>query len=136
MFQCLNIFGRKQKGLTNPVPNELSVELIIPPIYQGKAVPPSVVVMELLWQQYGLDLLHPKVSRWLERNAPDVKYAIVRNQFASGNDNTRFIVGPQGTVKLQISLETDDRLREVSSQYILSQVGHSFEPETEPQLAA
>jgi hypothetical protein len=81
-------------------------------------------------------MLHPEVSRWLEKNAPDVKYAAVRNQFASGNDKTQFKVGSQGTVQLQLSLETDDRLREVSSQYILSQVRHSFEPETEPQLAA
>jgi hypothetical protein len=136
MFQCLDIFGRKQTEFKNPVANELSVELIMPACYQGKAVPPSIVMMELLWQQYGLDMLHPKVSRWLERNAPDVKYAAAGNQFASGNDSAQFTVGPQGTVELQVSLEVDDRLREVSSQYIWSQVQHSMEPETEPQLAA
>jgi hypothetical protein len=136
MFKCLNIFGRKQKGFTNPVSNELSVELRMPAVYQGKSVPPSVVVMELLWQQYGLDLLHPKVSRWLERNAPDVKYAAARNQFASENDSTSFTVGPQGTIQLQLPLTVDDRLRDVSFRYILSQIPHSIEPETEPKLAA
>jgi hypothetical protein len=136
MFRCLNIFGRKQPEFTNPVANQLSVELIMPAIYQGKAVPPSIIMMELLWQQYGLDMLHPEVSRWLERNAPDVKYAAARNQFASGNERAQFTVGPQGTVELQLPLKLDDRLREVSSQYILSQVQHPMEPGTEPQLAA
>jgi hypothetical protein len=136
MFQCLDIFGRKQTRFKNSVANELSVELIMPAVYQGKAVPPSIVMMELLWQQYGLDMLHPAVSRWLEKNAPDVKYAAARNQFASGNGSTQFKVGPQGTVELQVSLEVDDRLREVSSQYIWSQVQRPMEPGTEPQLAA
>jgi hypothetical protein len=136
MFQCLNIFSRKQQGVTKPVAHELSVELIIPACYHGKAVPSSLVLMELLWQQYGLDLLHPEVSRWLEQNAPDVKYAAARNQFASDNDSAQFVVGRQGTVELRLPLEVDDRLREVSSQYILSQLQHSMEPETEPQLAA
>jgi hypothetical protein len=136
MFQCLNIFSRKQQEFTKPVANELSVELIIPAGYHGKAIPPSVVLMELLWQQYGLDMLHPEVSRWLEQNAPDVKYAAATNQLASGNDSAQFTVGPQGTVELQLSLTVDDRLREVSSQYILSHIQHSMEPETEPQLAA
>jgi hypothetical protein len=132
MFQCLDIFSRKQPEFTNPVANQFSVELIMPPCYQGKAVPPSIVMMELLWQQYGLDMLHPEVSRWLERNAPDVKYAAARNQFASGNDSAQFTVGPEGTVEMQLSLEFDDRLREVSSQYILNQIEQSMEP----QLAA
>jgi hypothetical protein len=136
MFQCLDIFGRKQTRFKNSVANELSVELIMPAVYQGKAVPPSIVMMELLWQQYGLDMLHPEVSRWLEKNAPDVKYAAARNQFASGNGSAQFKVGPQGTVELQVSLEVDDRLREVSSQYIWSQVQRPMEPGTEPQLAA
>jgi hypothetical protein len=136
MFQCLDIFGRKQTEFKNPVANELSFELIMPAYYQGKAVPPSIVIMELLWQQYGLDMLHPKVSRWLERNAPDVKYAAARNQFASENDSTSFTVGPQGTIQLQLPLTVDDRLRDVSFRYILSQIPHSIEPETEPKLAA
>lgn len=87
--------------------------------------------MELLWQQYGLDIVHPEVSRWLERNAPDVKYAVARSQFFVGCDKiSQFKVGPKGTVEFQLSLNIDDRLREVSSQYILSQVQHSIEPET------
>jgi hypothetical protein len=136
MFQCLDNFGSKQQGFTNPVPDKLTVKLRMPVVYHGKVVPPSVVVMELLWQQYGLDLLHPEVSGWLEQNAPDVKYAAARNEFASDNGSTQFTLGPQGTVEFQLPLTVDDRLREVSSQYILSQIQHSTEPETTPQLAA
>jgi hypothetical protein len=126
MFQCLNIFRCKQH---DPVANELSIELRIPISYQDKAVPTSIIVMELLWQQYGLDVIHPKVSRWLEQNAPDIK-------FASSDDRTQFKVGPKGTIELHLPLKVDDRLREVSFQYILSQVQHPTEPETAPQLLA
>jgi hypothetical protein len=101
--------------------NQLSVNLRMPAFYRGKAVPTSIVVMELLWQQYGLDLLHPEVSRWLEQNAPDVRSAAANGQFAHGE------VGPQGNVELLLPLEIDDRLRAVSSQYILSQIEHSTE---------
>jgi hypothetical protein len=133
MFQSFNTFGRKQQDFTNPVVNELSVKLRMPAGYQGKAVPTSIVVMELLWQQYGLDMIHPQVSRWLEQNAPDVKYMAAKSQFARGNDVN---VGPTGIIELLLPLKLDDRLREVSSQYILSQVQHSMEPEAELPLAA
>jgi hypothetical protein len=139
MFQCLNIFGRKQQGFANPVPDELTVKLRMPAVYRGKVVPPSIVVMELLWQQYGLDVLHPEFSRWVEKNAPDIIAATKNhfiNDFAKDNGSHPFRVGPQGTVELNLSLTVDDRLREVSFQYILSQVPHTIEPETEPQLAA
>jgi hypothetical protein len=136
MFQSFNTFNRKQQNFTNPVVNELSVKLRMPACYQGKAVPTSIVVMELLWQQYGLDMIHPEVSLWLEKNAPDVKYMAAKSQFARGNDSTEINVGPTGIIDLHLSLNVDDRLREVSSQYILSQVQHSMEPETELPLAA
>jgi hypothetical protein len=45
-------------------------------------------------------------------------------------------IGPTGIIEFHLSLNVDDRLREVSSQYILSQVQHSMEPETELPLAA
>jgi hypothetical protein len=135
MFECLDIFSRKQRGITGPMSDELRIKLAMPPVYKGKNVPPSVVLMELLWQQYGLDLLHPEVSRWLEQNAPDVKYASAQNQVTDEDEIDQFVVGPQGTVELQFPLEIDDRLRAVSSQYILSHIP-TFEPETEPQLAA
>jgi hypothetical protein len=136
MFQSFNTFGRKQQDFTNPVINEMSVKLRMPACYRGKAVPTSIVVMELLWQQYGLDMIHPKVSRWLEQNAPDVKYMAAKTQFAGGNDRTEINVGSTGIIELQLPLKLDDRLREVSSHYILSQVQHSIEPETELPLAA
>lgn len=140
MFKCLNIFGRKHQSLNDAAENEMSVILTMPACYRGKSVPTSIVIMELLWQQYGLDLLHPQLSRWLEFNAPEVKYAAARSQYEIGSgENPRFKVGPRGTLQLRLSLDDDDRLREVSSQYIFSQIKPSFgpfEPHTEPQLAA
>jgi hypothetical protein len=136
MFQSINIFGHKQQAFTNPVINRLSVKLRMPAGYQDKVVSASIVVMELLWQQYGLDVIHPEVSRWLEKNAPDVKYMAANNQFASGDDRSKFRVGSNGTIELHLPLKLDDRLREVSSQYILSQVQHSIDPDTELRLAA
>jgi hypothetical protein len=136
MSKCLNIFGRKQQGFTDRANNDLAVELVMPACYQGKTVPTSIVLMELLWQHYGLDLLHPKLSRWMELNAPDVKYAAARSTLKIGQDSGPFKVGPKGTIRLQLSLDDDDRLREVSSQYIFSQIKPTFEPHTTPRLAA
>jgi hypothetical protein len=135
MFQSFTT-SAKQQDFMNPVVNELSVNLRMPAGYQGKVVPTSIVVMELLWQQYGLDVIHPEVSRWLEKNARDVKNMVARNQFANGDDNSKFRVKANGTIDLLLPLKTDDRLREVSSQYILSQVQRDLEPETEFRLAA
>jgi hypothetical protein len=115
----------------NTKANEMSVKLRMPLGFQGKTVPMNVVVMELLWQQYGLDMLHPEVSRWMDQHAPEVKSLV-----ASHHNNAGFTVSPKGTVEMQVSLRTDDRLREVSSQYILSQVGHSAAPQQELRLAA
>jgi hypothetical protein len=136
MFQSFNNIGREQQAFTNPVVNELSVKLRMPVGYQGKVVPTSIVVMELLWQQYGMDMIHPEVSRWLEKNAPDVKYMAAKSQFACSNGRAEVNVGPTGIIELHLPLNLDDRLREVSSQYILSQVQHSMEPEAELPLAA
>src|SRR5262245_15017006 len=123
----------KQQDFTNPVVNELSVKLRMPAGYQGKVVPTSIVVMELLWQQYGLDVIHPEVSRWLEKNAPEVKNMAART---SNGDGSKFTVKANGTIDLLLPLKTDDRLRAVSSQYILSQVQRDLEPVTELRLAA
>jgi hypothetical protein len=135
MFQSFNIFGRKQQGSAHAVIDELPVMLNMPAGFHGKTVPASIVVMELLWQQYGLDMLHPEVSRWLEQHAPDIKYAVAESRFASSNDCTMFKVGPKGTIELHLSLKVDDRLREIASQYILSQVQHYDEITEEHQEA-
>jgi hypothetical protein len=136
MFQSIYIpVGKQQPVTTGPVADKLLVKLRMPAGYQGKIVPTSMVVMELLWQQYGLDLIHPEVSRWIVKNAPDLKYMAasmaVNNQFAG----SKFRASMNGTVELHLPLNVDDRLREVSSQYIRSQV-NSIDAETELQLAA
>ena len=133
MFQNSTNIGRTQQGFTNSVANELAVTLEMPGWSKGKMVPTSRVVTALLWQQYGLDVLHPEVSRWLEQNAPDVKNA-AEKKVANGNAQSR--VGSDGTIKVHLPLNIDDRLREVSSRYILSQVRHSVEPKREYRLAA
>jgi hypothetical protein len=134
MFQCLNILGSKQQGLSEV--SELPVKLSMPDGYQNKAVSTSLFMKELLWQQYGMDVIHPEVSRWLELNAPDVKYAAVDNQLSESDDSAPFNVDPNGTIELHLPLEIDDRLREVSTQYFLSQIRHSIEPDTESRLQA
>lgn len=136
MFQCLNIFGYIKRGFTNLEVSELPVKLSMPVGYRSKAVPTDIVVMQLLWQQYGMDVTHPEVIRWLERNAPDVKNVAANNQFADDDDHTYIKVDPNGTIELYLPLSIDDRLREVSTEYFLSQVQHSIEPDTEPRLQA
>ena len=130
MFQSFNNSKHNQEG-TSTLANQLSVKLRMPLGYQGKNVPASVVMMELLWQQYGLDLLHPEVSRWLEQHAPEVKALV-----AGDGRHTSFTVGPKSTIEMHLSLRTDDRLREVSSQYILSQAQHSMAPQRGLRLVA
>jgi hypothetical protein len=136
MFQSIYIpVGKQEPVTTGPVADKLLVKLRMPAGYQGKVVPTSMVVMELLWQQYGLDLIHPEVSRWIVKNAPDLKYMAasmaVNNQFA-GSD---FKAGLNGIIELHLPLNVDDRLREVSSLYIRSQI-NSIDPETELPVAA
>jgi hypothetical protein len=100
---------------------ELPVLLQMSNWREGETVSTSTVVMAFLWQYYGLDLNHPEVSRWLEQNAPDVKYAVAEDQLARGDDRSSFRIGPNGMVTVHLSLEVDDRLRDISSRYILRQ---------------
>jgi hypothetical protein len=118
MFQSINIFGRKQQNRAASMIDQLPVMVEMPAGYEGKTVSSNKVMMALLWQQYGLDLLHPEFSRWLEQNAPDVKYAVAQNRCKNG-ERAGVRVGADGRIKVQISPEVDDRLREISSQYIL-----------------
>jgi hypothetical protein len=118
MFQSINIFGRKQQNRADSMIDQLPVMVEMPAGYEGKTVSSNTVMMALLWQQYGLDLLHPEFSRWLEQNAPDVKYAVAQNRYKDG-ERAGLRVGTDGKIKVQLSPEVDDRLREISSQYIL-----------------
>ncbi|HKX32997.1 MAG TPA: hypothetical protein VJ302_35275, partial [Blastocatellia bacterium] len=52
------------------------VVLRLPAKFKDKLINAGSVVQEVLLQHYGMDLRDPGVSQWLERNAPDVKYAI------------------------------------------------------------
>jgi hypothetical protein len=133
MFQASTTFGRNQQGSTQSASDELQVKLEMPGWSKGKTVSTGRVVAALLWQQYGLDVLHPEVSSWLEQNAPDVKYAVARN--SNDSNSAQFRVESDGTVKVHLSLKVDDRLRAVSSNYILSQVGQPAAPQKR-QLAA
>jgi hypothetical protein len=87
MFHSSAIFRRKRQA---SAPYELPVMLQMHGWSEGDTVSATTVVLVLLWQYYGLDLCHPEVSRWLEQNAPDVKYAVAEDQLASGDDRTRF----------------------------------------------
>jgi hypothetical protein len=118
MFQSINIFGRKQQNRASSMIDQLPVMVEMPAGYEGKTVSSNKVMMALLWQQYGLDLLHPEFSRWLEQNAPDVKYAVAQNR-CKNNERAGLRVGADGRIKVQLSPEVDDRLREISSQYII-----------------
>jgi hypothetical protein len=118
MFQSINIFGRKEQNRAAELIDQLPVMVEMPAGFEGKTVSSSTVMMALLWQQYGLDLLHPEFSRWLEQNAPDVKYAVAQNK-VKNNERAGLRVGADGTIKVQLSPKVDDRLREISSQYIL-----------------
>jgi len=131
MFQNVTDLLQKQRGSVDSQENGLPLTLVVPGVVEGTLVPASTVVSALLWQQYGLDLLHPEVSRWLEKNAPDVKYAVARKKFARGvnSNNANFRVGRNCTLKVYLTLEIDDRLRKVSSDYIWWQVKRSMEPE-------
>jgi hypothetical protein len=129
MFNGFAIFGRKRQASAQ---SELPVMLQMHGWSEGETVSTSTVVMALLWQYYGLDLRHPEVSRWLEQNAPDVKYAIAEDQLASGDNRTRFRIGPNGMMTIHLSLEVDDRLREVAANYILRQSADFDQVATSP----
>jgi hypothetical protein len=131
MFQSITEFWHKQEDALDSDDYGLPLLLEIPDATEGTMVSSGTVVAALMWQQYGLDLLHPEVSRWLENNAPDVKYAVARNKFTHGDDyhNHNFRVGRYGTLKIHLSLEIDARFRKVSSDYIRWQVDRSMEAE-------
>jgi hypothetical protein len=131
MFQSINIFARKEQYSAAEPIDQLTVIVEMPARFEGTKVSSRAVMISLLWQQYGLDLLHPEFSRWLEQNARDVKYAVAQNSVPNGV-NAGLRVGANGMVKVQLSLEFDRRLREVSSQYIMWQMGPEMEqPEIE-----
>jgi hypothetical protein len=117
-FQNIGIFGRKQQNRAAAMIDRFPVMVEMPAGFEGKTVSSSTVMMALLWQQYGLDLLHPEFSRWLELNAPDVKYAVARTDLKNG-ERAGLRVGEDGIIKVQLSAEVDDRLREISSQYVI-----------------
>jgi hypothetical protein len=133
MFQRTTDFWRKQPVMADSNGNGMPLILKMSGATEGTLVPATTVVTALLWQQYGLDMLHPEVSRWLEKHAPDVKYAVARNKFESVNErnSSNFRVGRNGTLKVHLSLEIDDRLRKVSSDYFWWQVESSKATETE-----
>jgi hypothetical protein len=133
MFQSINIFGRKQQNRAGSMIDQLPVMVEMPAGCEGKTVSSSAVMTALLWQQYGLDLLHPEFSRWLEQNAPDVKYAVAQNSCQNG-ERAGLRVGADGGIKLQLSLEVDRRLREVASQYIMWQMEPEKEQEEQPAM--
>ncbi|MBO0797758.1 MAG: hypothetical protein J2P31_02950 [Blastocatellia bacterium] len=118
MFQNIAKFGHKQNSEILPAGQTVSVEM--PAGFEGRSVTSCEVMTSLLWQQYGLDLLHPEFNRWLERYAPDVKYITAQNK-------NIFTVGPDKKIKVNISPAIDQRLREVSSKYILWQVESEME---------
>ena len=133
MFQNVTDILQKQRGSVDFYGNGMPLTLVVSGATEGTLVPASTVVTALLWQQYGLDLLHPEVSRWLEKNAPDVKYAVARNKFARSDsqNNASFRAGRNGTLKVYLTLEIDDRLRKVSSDYIWWQAEQSMGAEQE-----
>jgi hypothetical protein len=126
MFQSINIFGRKQQNRAAELIDQLPVMVEMPAGCEGKVVSSSAMMTALLWQQYGLDLLHPEFSRWLEQNAPDVKFAVAQNRCKNG-ERAGLRVEADGRIKVQLSPKVDLRLREVASQYIMWQM----EPEKE-----
>jgi hypothetical protein len=132
-FHNLTVFGRRREASARPTAGELPVSLEMPGGSEGKTVPTSTVMMALLWQYYGLDLPHPEVSQWLEQNAPDVKYAVARNKSTSSDEggSAEVKVRSDGTIMIHLSPEVDQRLREVSSQYIRWQARDPIELQEE-----
>jgi hypothetical protein len=128
-----NTFRREQHYSAASMIDQITVMVEMPVRFEGRPVSSRAVMISLLWQQYGLDLLHPEFSRWLEQNAPDVKYEVAQNSVKNGVNNG-LRAGSDGKVKVQLPLEFDQRLREVSSQYMRWQVGperERFKEETE-----
>jgi hypothetical protein len=120
MFQNINTVGREQHYSAASIIDQITVMVEMPVRFEGRPVSSRAVMISLFWQKYGLDLLHPELSRWLEHYAPDVKYAVAQNSVKNGV-NAGLRVGADGKVKVQLHLEFDQRLREVSSQYKMGQ---------------
>jgi hypothetical protein len=133
MLQNINTVGHKQHYSAAPMVDQITVMVEMPARFEGRPVSSRAVMISLFWQQYGLDLLHPIFSRWLEQNAPDVKYAVAQNN-VKNSVNAGLRVGTDGKIKVQLSIEFDRRLREVSSQYLMWQM--EPEREEEGQIAA
>jgi hypothetical protein len=133
MFQSINTFGREQQYSAASIIDQLIAVMVeMPARFEGRPVSSRAVMISLLWQQYGLDLLHPEFSRWLERNAPDVRSAVAQNSVKNGV-NAGLRVGADGKVKVELSLDFDQRLREVSSQYIRWQTQRQMQ-QPKPQM--
>lgn len=137
MFQNIGIFGSRKREDKREEQASLDlfsidpVAIELPAGCEGQTVPSSRVLTTLLWQQYGLDLLHPEFSRWLDQNAPDVKHAVALNGRLDA-DCAGFKAGADRKIKVQISPVVDQRLREISAEYILWQLQFEqerFEPE-------
>src|SRR5262245_44803468 len=111
MFRSFNIFGWGKQNSARSAVNEMPVKLRMPGGSRGETVPAARLVSRLSCYHYDLALRQPEVSQWLERYAPDVKYAIAANTFADGDDHNsaEFRVGSDGTIQVYISLEVDDR---------------------------
>jgi hypothetical protein len=127
----VTIFGHRLQNFEPAQEDELPFTLEMPESFDGRKVPSSTVVTALLWQQYGLDMLHPRVNRWLEKYAPDVKNAVAKNKRCDEPDSHTFRVGMNGRLKVHLSPDVDERLRKVSSDYIWWQVEHSLDLENE-----
>jgi hypothetical protein len=130
MLQQIYSFVRKarveQAPENAPLSNQNPVAVEMPAGSEGQTVSSTSVMMALLWQHYGLDLLHPEFSRWSEQNAPDVKYAVALNDRGNA-ESSGLIVGADRKIKVQISPVVDQRLRDVSSEYILWQLNSEKE---------
>jgi hypothetical protein len=134
MLQNRNLAGLQQSVIASSAVDELTIKLRMPVGFQGRTVPTNIVIMELFWQHYGLDILHPELNRWLELNAPEVKALMAAG--GDGRDGAKFQVESNGSIVLRLSLKTDDRLREISSRYLLNQMGSQMESSRElPQAA-
>ena len=121
MFQSINTVGREQHYSATSMNDQITVMVEMPVRFEGRPVSSRAVMISLLWQQYGLDLLHPVFSRWLEHVAPDLKYAVAQNS-VKNSVNSGLRVGADGKVKVHLPLDFDQRLREVSSQYKMWQM--------------
>jgi hypothetical protein len=128
MFQS-KIFGCKEQNRAASMDDQLSFVVEMSAGSEGKMVTSSTVMNALLWQQYGIDPLHPEMSRWLEQNAADVKYAAAHNNNNKTDTTPGLRVGNDGTINVRLSQEVDRRLREVSSQYIIWQLEQGKEEE-------